>query len=561
MADCGIWNGIVIDPASVTRRYLALWFPLLASDRWRATHGTRLDSGLADAPLAFIERQKGAICVVALDRRALQQGLVLGLTLADARARVPQLLAIEHDSHADRLWLERIADGCDRWTPMVELDPPDGVTLDITGCAHLLGDERALVQEVERRFGSAGLGLKHALAGTPEAAQALARFQTAPAVDEHRALRRLPIAALRLGEEAETALRRAGLKTLGDLAARPSAPLAARFGAEMVMLLDRLLGRSDSRISPRRMPPALVFERNFAEPITRTDHALQALNDLVHEAAGALEQRREGGRRFVAKFYRCDGEVREIVIETSLPTRDPAVASRLFRERVDALADPIDPGFGFDLVRLAVPSVEPFGTSQLQLEGGGISDEEMAALIDRLSTRVGRGRVNRFIRRNTHIPEQQALILPAMDATDPMPWPSAPLGQPPLRPLHLFAPPQPIEVLAEAPDGPPRRFRWRRSLHEVMRFEGPERIAEEWWRVSVERLSTPGASPLKHLLDDDALHQATDVPAPTRPHHPLLTRDYFRVEDVRGRRYWLFRHGLYGQETASPAWYIHGLFA
>lgn len=224
--------------------------------------------------------------VVALDVQALRLGLAAGLTLADARARVPELIAVEQDCHADRLWLERIADGCDRWTPMVELDPPDGVTLDITGCAHLLGGEAALVAEVDQLLEAAGLCLRHALAETPEAAQALARFQTAPAADEYQAVRRLPTAALRLEEEAETALRRAGLKTRGDLAARIAAHLAARFGMEMVNRLDRLLGRADSRISPRRAPPALAFERRFPEPIARTEDVLTALDDLVGEAAG-----------------------------------------------------------------------------------------------------------------------------------------------------------------------------------------------------------------------------------------------------------------------------------
>ncbi len=544
------------EAVSAKRRYLALWFPWLPADRWQATHGT----GPADAPFAFVEKQRGAMCVVALDARTLRLGLTPGLTLADARARVPELTAIEHDPHADRIWLERIADGCDRWTPMVEIDPPDGVTLDISGCAHLFGGETALAAEIERRIGEAGLSLRHAFAGTPEAAQALARFQTAPAADERQAIRRLGIAALRLEEEAETALRRAGLKTIGDLAARPSAPLAARFGAEMVAALDRLLGHADSRISPRRALPALVFERRFAEPIARTGDALAVLDELVREAVKALEERRGGGRRFVGRLYRSDGAVREIAVETGLPTRDPAVPARLFRERIDTLADPIDPGFGFDLVRLAVPTVDPLGASQLRLEGGSLSEDAMAALVDRLSTRLGRGRVRRFARRDTHIPEQQALTLPAIEAVDPAPWPASPTGEPPLRPLHLFDPPQPVEVLAEVPDGPPRRFRWRRALHEVTRFEGPERIAGEWWRVKVERLPDPGPSVIRRKRGS-AEEDADPVSPHPQPRHPLLTRDYFRVEDACGRRFWLFRHGLYGRETTSPTWYIHGLFA
>lgn len=554
MAASGIWNGIVTEAVSTTRRYLALWFPLLPADRWRATHSYKPD----DTPaLAFVEKQRGVMRVVALDPHALHLGLTPGLTLADARARVPDLAVTEQDGHADRLWLERIADGCDRWTPMVALDPPDGVILDITGCVHLSGDEATLAAEIARRLGAAGLTLRHAFAGTPEAAHALARFQTAPAANEHQAVRSLSIAALQLKEEAETALRRAGLKTIGDLAARPAAPLAARFGAEMVAALDRLLGHADSRISPRRALSALIFERRLAEPITRTDDVLAVFDDLFREAAEALEERHEGGRRFVGRIYRSDGAVREIAIETGLPTRDPAVIARLMRERIDALADPIDPGFGFDLVRLAVPTVELFELSQLGLEGGRLNEEAVVALIDRLSTRLGRERVRRFARHETHIPERQALTLPGIEMGAPASWPIPAAGEPPLRPLHLFDPPQPVEVLAEVPDGPPRRFRWRRILHEVTRYEGPERIAGEWWRVPVERLPEPEPSVVRKLHGNDG---ADRVPR-WQPGRPLLTRDYFRVEDARGRRFWLFRHGLYDRETTSPAWYIHGLFA
>ncbi len=499
--------------------------------------------------------------LAAVDGRALALGLAPGLTLADARARVPDLVAIDHDPLADRLWLEWIADHAERWTPMVALDPPDGLTLDITGCASVFGSEAALVADAERRIGTRGLHLRHAVAGSPEAAQALARFQTMPAADERHAILRLPILALRLDEEMELALRRAGLKTIGDLAARPTAPLAARFGEGMVATLDRLLGRADSRITPRRMLPALLFERRFAEPIARTEDALATLGDLAQEAALALEERRGGGRRFVARLYRSDGAVRDLMVETGLPTRDPVMVLRLMRERIEALADPIDPGFGFDLVRLAVPRIEPLAPTQLALEGGHVSEDALAALVDRLSTRLGRGRVRRFREQDTHIPEQRALALPAVEMADPLPWAPPTAGEPPLRPLHLFDPPQPIEVIAEVPDGPPRRFRWRRTSHEVTRFEGPERIAGEWWRVDVQRLPDPEPSLVHIKSGRDDLPEDEPDPAALRPRRPLLTRDYFRVEDARGRRFWLFRHGLYGTETTSPAWYIHGLFA
>lgn len=468
--------------------------------------------------------------LVAVDESAQALGLSPGLGLADARARVPDLAAFDHDPVGDAVWLERLADGCDRYTPMVEIDSPDGLLLDITGAAHLFGGEAGLADDLAGRLMRAGMRLRHASADTPEAAHALARHQIVPAADERAAVRRLPVEALGLDGEATLALRRAGLKTIGDLAARPSGPIAARFGEDAVAALHRLTAARDSRIAPRRMPPALLVERRFAEPVAHTDPMLAALEELAREAAGELERRGVGGRRFAARLYRTDGLARDLAVETSLPTRDPAVLIRLLRERIDALADPIDPGFGFDLIRFVVPVTETVAPSQLALEGGTLAEGELAALVDRLSTRIGRGRIRRFAPRDTHIPEQAVLALPAIEAAaaPAAAWDVPEAGEPPLRPLHLFDPPQPIEVLAEVPDGPPHHFRWRRSRHEVTRYEGPERIAAEWWR-----------------RDDNA----------------GLTRDYYRVEDRSGRRFWIFRHGLYGLEREHPRWFMHGLFA
>lgn len=527
----GKWSGVVTKQPSITarkesRRYLALWFPFLPADRLKraASHGAVPD----DAPFALVEKVRGAIRLAAPDSRALALGLTPGLALADARARIPELAVFDADPEADQRWLEHIADDCDRYTPMVALDPPDGLTLDITGCAHLFSGESALVAHVEARMRHRWTAnLRHAFADSPEGAQALARFQRVPAADEAAALRRLPVAALRLDPEIELALSRAGLKTIDDLADRPTTPLAVRFGEGMTDTLARLLAKSDSRIIPRRPLSALYFEQRFAEPVTRTAKALEIVGELILKAAETLEARRKGGRHFIARFYRSDGRIFDVTAESSLPTRDAKVVIRLFRERVEALSDPIDPGFGFDMIRLAVPVIEALAPSQLQLEGGSLSEEAMAALIDRLSARLGRHRLRRFQPRDSHIPEQAELGLPALDALASVGWPVPPHGQPPMRPIQMFDPPQPIEVVAEVPDGPPRRFRWRRKVHDITRFEGPERIAHEWWRQRGEGLS----------------------------------RDYYRVEDVHGRRFWVFRHGLQGREKADPRWYVHGLFA
>lgn len=509
-----------------------------------AQTGPGLRRGDANLPLVFVEKQRGAMRLIAVNEIALSLGLTPGTALADARARVPDLETAPYDPAGDAALLAEIADDCDRYTPMVALDPPDGLILDITGCAHLWEGEADLVSALAARLATAGFTLRLALADTPDKARALARHggemlavnrRTPPAMlnEERMAYGApsplpLPITALDLDEDRTTALRRAGLYTIDDLASRPRAPLAARFGKSAVAKLARVLGEEDVRITPRRMPPALFFLRRFAEPVARTDFVLEVIGDLCGQAAIELRERGQGGRRFAISLFRSDGDTRRLTIETGAPTRDVALLIRLFRERIDALSDPLDPGFGYDAVRLDIGVAEALGPVQVGLEGEVVASEAVNALLDRLGVRLGHNRVRRFASGNSHIPELAAFTHPANAPLLPMPWPEVEPGEPPLRPLHLFDPPHRVEVIAEVPDGPPRRFRWRRVTHDVTRFEGPERIASEWWK----RRDGKG-----------------------------LTRDYFRVEDAQGRRFWLFRHGLYGGETTSPDWYLHGCFA
>ena len=482
-----------------------------------------------DAPFALVEKVKGAMRLAAVNRAALALGLAPGLSLADARARYPDIGVADLDPRADAEWLERIADGCDRYTPMVALDPPDGLILDISGCAHLFGGEAGLRDDLVARLERLGMEVRSAMADTPDAGHALARYiQNLNPSPEGERLRKLPIEALELGPEKSVALRRAGLKRIDDLSARPSQLLSARFGEEAADRLARIAGGRDIRITARRPEAALVLERRFAEPIGRTEAALAAIEALAGQAARRMEEAHRGGRRFEAQLFRTDGLVRSLRIETGLPVRDVPLVMRLFNERLETLSDPVDPGFGFDLVRLSVPLFEPLAPLQLPLEGGALAEGELAQLLDRLSTRLGRGRVRRLAPRDSHIPEQAAFAFPAVEGAPPGDWPEPEPGEPPLRPTYLFDPPQPIEVIAGVPDGPPQRFRWRREMHEVTLAEGPERIGALWWR---------------------------------RADNGGMSRDYYRVEDRHGRRYWLFRHGLYGREAANPAWYIHGLFA
>jgi protein ImuB len=480
-----------------------------------------------------VARAGNALQLVAVDHAARARGLAAGMTLADARARCPDLASLPHDPAADARELDALGARMLRFTPQVALDPPDGLILDVTGAAHLFGGEAELARQAGH---AASYTTRHALAAHAAAARALVRYgqQEHAGADVHA----LPVMALELPEEALSGLRRAGLATLGDLARRPTAGLAARFGAGMVARLRAILGHVDRPITPIRSPTPIRAEARFAEPITRTEHVLDVLENLLIETARQMEVRALGGQCFVATLDRSDGARRRLVVRTGLPLRDPAPVMRLFRERIETLADPLDPGFGFDRVALAIPRTEPLGARQIRLESAAEQDgNSVAALIDRLATRLGPDSVQRLQFRDTHIPEAAQRLVSAMAGTSapwPAPWPtSSPLGAgSPIRPQFLLHPPEPIAAVASVPDGPPQRFRWRGHLHEVRLAEGPERIAPEWWRKRHG-----------HLAGQQG-----------------LTRDYYRVEDSEGQRFWVFRHGLF-TEAGHPDWYLHGFFA
>jgi len=500
--------------------HMALFLPWLPSER-----AVLAKAVAPDVPCALIEKQRGALRLVAVDRRAARLGLTPGLPLADARARVPELVSLPHAPEADAALLGKVVRLCGDFTPMVAPDPPAGVLCDMTGCAHLFGGRDALRGEVARRVGMLGLTARVALAGTGEAARALARFGGED-------VRALPIEALAAAEEVRVALARAGFRTLGELMAQPSAPLAARFGSELVRLLARLAGAESQPMTPHRPPDPVRVEMRFAEPVGRTGDVLDAIEALAGQAAVLLARRGEGGRAFAVRLHRSDGHVARLIVETGAPTRDPALLLRLLRERIDSLADPLDPGFGYDSIDLAVPRADRLEERQQGLtEEARPAGQDMAGLLDRLAVRHGAGAILRLAGEDSHVPER-AGHLASCEETGLFDPPPPQAGEPPTRPLLLLDPPQQVEVLASVPDGPPRLFRWRDRAWRIVRQEGPERIAPEWWRRADGHDGNPG-----------------------------LSRDYYRAEADSGHRFWLFRHGLYERETDAPRWYVHGLFA
>ncbi|HEV2651640.1 MAG TPA: DNA polymerase Y family protein [Rhizomicrobium sp.] len=508
-----------------TRRILALWLPRLPTDRLRRRNAF----ASPDEPLVLSMRSGNARVVYAVDRNAARLKLRPGMPLASARAIVNTMTVAEADLPADETLLAGIADWCDRFTPLVALDPPHGLILDITGASSLFSGEAEMLKTVRDAIADQGFAVCAAIAGTKAAARALARY--APGViaasgEEAVCMAPLPVSALDLDIKDTHALRRAGLKTIGQVAGRTRDELMARFGKLMMQRLDHALGLGDEPISPQRVVPDFMAEHRFAEPVVTESFIADTLAALARSLSQLLEERGQGVRLLEAAFFRSDGIVRRIAIEMARPLRDPEIIARLFRTRLDALNDPLDPGFGFDLIRLSALHAERLVAESVSLDTKADEDKEIAFLIDRLSARFGAYRVLTFQPQDTHIPEAAGVAVPAQHADDTtLAWDTRNAGEPPRRPIRLFERPECIDVVAEVPDGPPASFKWRRVRHLVSHAEGPERIAMEWW------------------------------------HAHGRTRDYFRVEDRDGRRFWVYRDGIYGRETADPRWYMHGLFA
>ena len=499
------------------RRYLGLWLPFLSAENRIRQSGP----SASDRPHVFVERVRGAMRLCAVDRAAHELGLAVGLSLADARARLPDLVAAPADPASDARRMLRLAEWCERFTPLVALDPPDGLMLDVAGCAHLFGDEEGLRAAVTQGLRRLGFTIRASIAATPDAARALARHGR-----QGKPISALPVIALEAGEDIRLALIRAGLKTIGDLAARPTQSLTTRFGAGTTTKLVRILGREDRRITPLRPLPDCMVERHFPEPFVDMTALEAVVASFMDEAGRLLRQRGQGGRLFEILFFRADGVVQRLNLESSTPLREAAPLIRLFRLKCEKLADPLDPGFGFDALRLSVLRTELFVEEEPRFDGDVRVGKHIDELIDRLVARLGRERVLRFVARDTHDPDRVSVSVAALDPVVSAAWPEREKVSAPARPLRLFAPPQSIEAIALAPDGPPAKFLWRRVWRIVARAEGPERIAPEWWR--------------------------------TGPDAP--TRDYYRLEDSEGRRFWVFREGLYDRETPAPRWRLHGLF-
>jgi protein ImuB len=478
-----------------------------------------------EAPLVLTGRDGRRRVVLALDAAARRAALRTGMPAAKAQALVPGLIMRDTDPAADEKALDRLALwALQRYTPVVAADPPDGLVIDVTGAAHLHGGEDALLTGMVARLAASSITAQAAIADSWGAAHAFARYAARPTLvipvgESANLILDLPIAALRLPKFMVEDLSVLGFARIGELAEKPRAPLALRFGPELGRRLDQAMGNLSEPIDPIRPPSLSEVRRIFAEPIGAPETLARYTGKLTVQLCEALEAGALGARRLDLLFHRIDNRIEAICIGTARPVRDVKCLTQLLCDKIET----IDPGFGIEIMRLAATLAEPLAPKQMISSLTEEPESDVSHLIDTLANRVGEQRLYRLAPVESDVPERlvQKIAPVAHDTGETWsdPWP---------RPARLLPRPEPIETLTLLPDHPPISFTWRGIRRRVKCADGPERVFGEWWKHDAELIAV---------------------------------RDYFRVEDEAGERFWIYRSGD-GKDTGtgSHCWFLHGIF-
>jgi protein ImuB len=503
-------------------RVLSLFLPTWPTDRLRRATGNALPR---DVPLALKTKVGSKRIISAVDDFARQLGLYRGMPVAKAQVLVENLQLIDADLEADAVALEKLARWVlKRYSPIVAVDPRDGLVLDITGCDHLHGGEAGLIADIRRRLEEVGVATCAALADTWGAAHALARFgdQAVTIVPRGRtgdSIIKLPVAALRLDRDLVEELLLLGIETVGELAAKPRAPLARRYGPSMFRRVDQAFGRVAEPVMAVECPELISITRVFAEPIGAPETLEKYTRRLVEQMCERLEDVGQGARRLDLHFVRVDNRIEAISVATAKPVREPRRLSKLLCDKIET----VDPGFGIEKMVMVAVHAEAVAYNQIGAAFAEPPRADIEDLWDTLANRYGGERLYRAVSVATDIPERAIRRLPPT---------STEIGSRRnidfRRPTRLFRRPEAIQTLSVLPDHPPRQFTWRGQRFQVARADGPERIKGEWWQSEGE---------------------AGKV------------RDYFILEVQNGERFWVFRTGD-GQHTDTGAlnWYLHGKF-
>jgi len=553
------------------RRILSLWFPRLGAERVM-----RAARGVPDGPLGIVAERANAQVISSLNDAATAAGLQVGQPVRDAHAMCAGLVTRIRNVPAEAAFLAALRRWAGRFSPWVAEEAPDGLVIDLTGCAHLFGGEAALQELIEADCGDMGLSVHSGIADTLGAAWALARYagqaagsqrsgdaiaqearatraravkrrhwtrggaapqvgvtragvtrdstvRIAPPGQSYGALAPLPVAALRLDGDTNTQLSRLGLRRIGDLLGQPRAGLARRFGKGLVLRLDQAMGSAPEPVSPARPPHHFAVRLTLPEPIGLKDDLLAGIDRMLPRLCAQLTDKGRGVRALRFEAHRSDQRAEVITVGLARPAQDPA----RIRPLLELKLDQVDAGFGIDMLRIEAIESEPVHTraSVGHLQAGRTVSERLAGntglddLIGRLGARVGLEAITRRHPASSHIPEKTAQVLAAAWSAPASDWP----GSRNPRPLLLW-PPEPVH----APDGAmvPAAFRWRGRDWDLALATGPERIAPEWW------------------LDD--------------PNWRSGIRDYWVVSTGQGDRLWLY-YGHGG--TMSPGWFCQGRFA
>lgn len=487
-----------------TRRVVSVWFPRLASDRV-------LRARPVDGPFAVTLKQNNTERLYCLNPQAEARGLHRGMSFADARAFCPDLRSAHAQPRRDARFLEMLRRWSTGYCPWVGFEGVDGLVMDVTGSTHLWGGEGALLERMQARLERAGITVRMGLADTRGAAWALAHYGGGIARPGAMmaAIGSLPVAALRLNDDVITGLQRLGLRQIGDLADTPRAPLARRFGREILQRLDQALGDQPEQIAPVADPPHYGVRLTLPDPVGLVADVMAAVARLLDALCVRLRSQDMGARVLCLTLRRVDQNSQQVELRLASAMRDPARILPLFQRGVDD----VDAGFGIDQIRLEAVQTEPLPDQQINSDTQAGSDG-LDDLITRIGQRIGLENIQRFLPADSHIPERGFLIAPAAWSQPDGAWAS-----PRPRPIYLF-PPEPVVAIGVRP---PTRFRWRRMQMVTLRATGPERIAAEWW------------------LDDDNWRSGM--------------RDYWQVETRQGRRLWMFH------TSQSPGWFVQGEFA
>ncbi|MDN3644637.1 DNA polymerase Y family protein [Pontixanthobacter aestiaquae] len=507
------------------RQIVSIWLPYLAIDRWQK------QAAPERASLAFaltIESAHGPR-ITAVNDAARQAGVQVGQRLVDARALYPEISSESADLPGDSKTLERIALWAQRWGPWSMVDGEDSILLDVTNATHLHGGPQALLRDIAQNCEKRGFRSRSAMAFTGSAAWALSHYGNQYCVgdndDPMRSLSDLPVAALRLTPSISKLLRRLGLKTIGDLSKAPRQSLARRFRdhrnpqTNPLIRLDQLLGKVPEPMIPLHRKDPLRVSRRLMEPILHRSLLDQIIIDLADDLVCLLESERMGTRRLEMRAYRVDGDVIVRALELSEATREAPHIVRLFGAKLDD----VQAGFGIDQVDLISTWSAPLALAQASIDE---ADEDIGTtlpqMLDRITARLGPDAVQMPITARSHVPERSYRFASPNVAKS-----SQSEMQFYQRPLKLLERAERISVVYATPEGVPRKFRWRGNVHDIARSEGPERISPEWWK---ERSN-------------------------------VRLRDYYRIEDDMGRRYWIYRNGVTGDGRGNaPDWYLHGMF-